>query len=165
LRFPTGYRNKQWVKNVVGVGMSSFFCEPLESTAIAMANSTALCLREALKNQHVGVDLLRDRLNRSQLQLAQSVLEFVQMHYTLTQRRDSAFWRDYQAQGLAEHQRLWMEHYTKAPQGKRFDMADVKAVFGEFGMFCNLSYAMMFYGYGIKPAALGVSQVSAAAIA
>jgi hypothetical protein len=44
-------------------------------------------------------------------------------------------------------------------------MADVKAVFGEFGMFCNLSYAMMFYGYGIKPAALGVSQVSAAAIA
>jgi hypothetical protein len=58
-----------------------------------------------------------------------------------------------------------MEHYTKAPQGKRFDMADVKAVFGEFGMFCNLSYAMMFYGYGIKPAALGVSQVSAAAIA
>ena len=165
LRFPTGYRNKQWVKNVVGVGMSSFFCEPLESTAIAMANSTALCLREALQNQHVGVDLLRDRLNRSQLQLAQSVLEFVQMHYTLTQRRDSAFWRDYQAQGLAEHQRLWMEHYTKAPQGKRFDMADVKAVFGEFGMFCNLSYAMMFYGYGIKPAALGVSQVSAAAIA
>jgi flavin-dependent dehydrogenase len=153
LRFATGYRKQQWVKNVIGVGMSSFFCEPLESTAIAMANSTALCLREALQNQHVSVELLRDRLNRSQRQLAQSVLEFVEMHYTLSKRSDSSFWRDYQAKGLTEHQRAWIERYSHAPGGKRFELADIKQVFGEFGMFCNLSYAMMFYGYGIKPAA------------
>ncbi len=152
LRFATGYRKQQWVKNVIGVGMSSFFCEPLESTAIAMANSTALCLREALQNQHVSVELLRDRLNRSQRQLAQSVLEFVEMHYTLSKRSDSSFWRDYQAKGLTEHQRAWIERYSQAPKGKRFELADIKQVFGEFGMFCNLSYAMMFYGYGIRPA-------------
>jgi hypothetical protein len=109
-------------------------------------------LREALQNQHVPMELLRDRLNRSQRQLAQSVLEFVEMHYTLSKRSDSTFWRDYQAKGLTEHQRAWIERYKHARSGKRFELSDVKQVFGEFGMFCNLSYAMMFYGYGIRPA-------------
>lgn len=153
LKFPTGYRKQQWVKNVIGVGMSSFFCEPLESTAIAMGNSTALCLREALNNQHVDINILRTRLNDSQYELATSVLDFVEMHYTLTEREDSVFWKDYKNKPLTAAQEHWIELYTKAPNNKRFLLSNIKSVFGNFGMFCNVSYAMMFYGYNMKPAA------------
>jgi len=156
LRFPTGYRKRQWVKNVIGIGMSSFFCEPLESTAIAMANSTALCLREALINQHVDLDLLRTRLNNSQHELALSVLDFVEMHYTLTEREDSNFWQDYKNKPLTDFQTQWLDLYSKAPNKKRLNLQDIKSAFGDFGMFCNVSYAMMFYGYNIKPAQIEV---------
>jgi len=152
LKFSTGYRKQQWVKNVIGVGMSSFFCEPLESTAIAMANSTAMCLREALINQHVDVSILRTRLNDSQYELAKSVLDFVEMHYTLTERTDSSFWQDYNNKPLTSAQTNWIDLYHNAPKGNRLLLQDIKSEFGNFGMFCNVSYAIMFYGYDIKPA-------------
>jgi len=154
LRFSTGYRKRQWVNNVVGIGMSSFFCEPLESTAIAMANSTALCLHEALQNQHLDVNILRDRLNGSQYELALSVLDFVEMHYTLTERDDSSFWQDYKNKPLKDYQKHWIELYSNHKDNTYFRLDDIKEEFGNFGMFCNVSYAMMFYGYDIKPARL-----------
>lgn len=151
LKFKTGYRKRQWVNNVVAIGMSNFFCEPLESTAIAMANSSALCFREVLQNLHVPLDITRDRFNDSQWQLANSVIDFVEMHYTLTQRQDSEFWQDYYNKPFQPHQQEFIDIYRKSANNKTLDSQTIKECLGRYSMFCNLSYAMMFYGNGLLP--------------
>jgi tryptophan halogenase len=92
LRFETGMRRRQWVRNCVAVGLSGGFLEPLESTGIHLIQRAVLRLMRMLPLHAVSE---RDRMEFNE----QSELDFVQirdfliLHYKATNRRDSAFWR------------------------------------------------------------------------
>lgn len=93
LKLNVGYRETQWVKNCVAVGLAGGFIEPLEASGIGLIEIAAYLVgylfpfngafepMARLYNQ-----LMRDRYER--------VVDFVKMHYCLSQRGDSQFWID-----------------------------------------------------------------------
>jgi tryptophan halogenase len=93
LTLELGYREVQWVKNCVAVGLSGGFLEPLESSGIGLIETAAYLLGflfpadGALEpTARLFNDLMRERYAR--------IVDFIKLHYCLTQRTDSRFWLD-----------------------------------------------------------------------
>lgn len=107
VRFRTGRRHKAWVRNCVALGLSSGFVEPLESTAIHLIMIAATRLIQLFP---FGPDCTaqRDRFNQLSQDEVEQVRDFVILHYHLTERDDSEFWRYLRAMEVPDtlHQRL-----------------------------------------------------------
>ena len=88
-----GYRETQWVHNCVAVGLSGGFLEPLESSGIGLIETAAYLVAQlfpfdgemAPAARHFNA-FMRERYAR--------IVDFIKLHYALTQRTDTAFWRD-----------------------------------------------------------------------
>ncbi|MDN4501518.1 tryptophan 7-halogenase [Alteromonadaceae bacterium BrNp21-10] len=101
LGFKTGRRHKSWHKNCIAIGLSSGFLEPLESTSIHLVTTALLRLMKLFPFAGKSV-LLAERFNQeTQLEL-ETIRDFVILHYHLTQRDDSQFWRDYRNMPVPE---------------------------------------------------------------
>ncbi|WP_294324409.1 tryptophan halogenase family protein [uncultured Sphingomonas sp.] len=92
LRFTTGARRKQWHRNCVAIGLSGGFMEPLESTSIHLIQRAVLRLIRLFP--HGGVQPADvAEFNDQQLQDMEQIRDFLILHYKVTDRRDSPFWR------------------------------------------------------------------------
>jgi tryptophan halogenase len=92
LRFTTGRRRKSWIKNCVAIGLSSGFLEPLESTSINIIENSVGWLLQHFPDRDFQ-PALADEFNRLVSRRYESVRDFIVMHYKITQRDDSEFWR------------------------------------------------------------------------
>lgn len=113
LRFTTGMRSAAWVGNVVALGLSSGFIEPLESTAIHLVQNGIQRLFALFPEGRVN-PLERDEYNRGMRALYEDVRDFVILHYKATQRDDTPFWRYVRdmpvPDSLARRMELWRLH-------------------------------------------------------
>jgi len=94
LRFTTGHRERFWVHNVVALGLSSGFLEPLESTSILLIQRGLKQMIDVLKPGVPPAAPAVDMYNRSMAKMFARIRDFIILHYCLTERRDSQFWRD-----------------------------------------------------------------------
>jgi tryptophan halogenase len=92
LRFKTGMRNKTWVKNCVALGLANGFIEPLESTSIHLMMTAVTRLIEDFPFDGCH-DALVKRFNDKSRQEFEHIRDFIILHYHVTERDDSAFWR------------------------------------------------------------------------
>jgi len=93
LTLEVGYREQQWVKNCVAVGLSSGFLEPLEASGIGLIEVAAYligCLFPA--DGHTAP--AAQQFNAMMCARYERIVDFIKLHYCLSQRSDSAFWRD-----------------------------------------------------------------------
>ena len=92
IKFATGRRKRAWVGNVVALGLSSGFLEPLESTSIHFVQSALERLVAFFPTRRMDAEL-RDAFNRHTEEEWLQVRDFIIAHYHLTEREDSEFWR------------------------------------------------------------------------
>jgi tryptophan halogenase len=138
IRFDPGYRETQWVKNCVAVGLSAGFFEPLEATGIIMIEVAAGMIAEFFP--HAGrIDASADLFNRLMRQRCEKIVNFLKLHYCLTQR-DEPFWRDNTAEDtIPGDLRAMLDMWTHRPPS-RFDfLTDVET-------FPYFSYQYILYG-------------------
>lgn len=90
--FEPGYREAQWVKNCVAVGLSGGFLEPLESAGIVLIEAAAAMIAELFP--HSGpIDAPARRFNQLMAARYDNIVNFLKLHYCLS-RREEPFWRD-----------------------------------------------------------------------
>lgn len=91
--FKVGYREKAWVKNCVSIGLAGSFIEPLESTGLYLSDLATVMLAEHFP---WGGDMepYAYRFNRIMANRFYEILDFINMHYCLTKRDDTEFWRE-----------------------------------------------------------------------
>ncbi len=89
-----GYRERFWQGNCVAIGLSQGFVEPLEATGILVYDATARMLADTFPaNRHV-MGIAADQFNRHTRYAWDRVIEFIKLHYCISRRNDSEFWRD-----------------------------------------------------------------------
>ena len=89
-----GHREHFWKNNCVAIGLASGFLEPLESSSIVLVELSAKLLAEQMPACREVMDIVARRFNDVTLYRFGRIIDFLKLHYVLTQRTDSAFWRD-----------------------------------------------------------------------
>ena len=143
LRMRVGHNRRAWVHNCVSIGLSSGFVEPLESTGIYLVEMGLMHLLHLFPSRRME-PRLRDEYNRLMAAQYAEALEFLVLHYCLSPRRDTPFWRAAAEEcvlpdGLAEKLELWAQTWPN-------DALHSPALFPEFSVCCMLS------GFGRLPA-------------
>lgn len=112
IRFQPGHRREFWHRNCVAIGMSSGFIEPLEASALVMVELAAGMIAEQLPPTRDVMDVVARRFNGKFLRHWNQIVEFLKLHYVLSARDDSPYWRDNRAaasipEELSEQLVLW----------------------------------------------------------
>jgi tryptophan halogenase len=140
--FAPGYRERQWVKNCVAVGLSAGFLEPLESTGLVLIEAAVGMIAEMLP--HSGpMDAPARRFNELMTTRFDNIVNFLKLHYALSQRPEP-FWRD-NANPATIPARLaeLLEQWRLRPPG-RFDFVLDTETFAFF------NYQYILYGMGFR---------------
>jgi tryptophan halogenase len=91
LRFKAGRRTKAWEANVIAIGLSSGFLEPLESTSIHLMQHGIQKLLSLFPSRGISA-VERDEYNRYMVNSYEPVRDFIILHYFANERPDP-FWR------------------------------------------------------------------------
>ncbi len=118
-----GRGRNAWVKNVIAVGLSGGFIEPLESTAIHMIDTSIRWLTTYFPDNDYA-EPLRARFNKLVSSLYDEVRDFICLHYALGNRTDDQYWIDAREaldvpDSLAENLELW-RHTLPGPYDLEF---------------------------------------------
>lgn len=145
LTFNPGYREKFWHKNCVAIGISAGFIEPLEATALVLIELSAQMISEQLPANRAVMDILAKRFNEKFAYRWQRIIDFLKLHYVLSQRSDSAYWQDHRdpasiPASLQELLQLWR---YQTPW--KYDTLQVDE------MFPAPSYQYVALGMGMAP--------------
>ncbi|HEY9023633.1 MAG TPA: tryptophan halogenase family protein [Burkholderiaceae bacterium] len=143
LRFTTGRRRKAWVRNCVALGLAAGFVEPLESTSIQLIMDGVGRLIENFPDLDFAPQLA-DEYNRRIAFQYESIRDFIVMHYKLTARDDSAFWRHCAAMPIPDS----LHH-----QIELFRSSGRVAIVDRDG-FAEPSFISILFGLGVEPRAV-----------
>lgn len=143
--FEPGYRQQFWVKNCVAVGLSGGFIEPLEASALALIEQAASIISDQLPVNREIMSVVARRFNDRMLYHWERVIEFLKLHYVLSQRDDSEYWRDCRdlatcPRGLKDKLVVWQQQSPWHDDAPRVDE-----------LFPSASYQYVLYGMGFRP--------------
>ncbi len=140
LRFTTGKRKKQWSKNVVSIGLSAGFLEPLESTSIHLIQLAIGRLLDFLPNRSFD-PTMETEYNRLMDLEYERVRDFLILHYHATQRDDTPFWNYVRTMAIPDTLSHKME--TFRARGVVVNYRD--------GMFLDASWIAVYLGQRVIP--------------
>ena len=112
ISFAPGHRERFWHRNCVAVGMSAGFIEPLEASALVMVELSARMISEELPANREIMGIVSRRFNEKFRYRWARIIDFLKLHYVLSRRDDSDYWRDNRSRAsipdrLLESIELW----------------------------------------------------------
>jgi 2-polyprenyl-6-methoxyphenol hydroxylase-like FAD-dependent oxidoreductase len=146
IRFQPGHRREFWHRNCVAIGMSSGFIEPLEASALVMIELAAGMIADQMPPTREIMDIVAQRYNRKFRRHWNQIIEFLKLHYVLSERDDSPYWRDNHATAsipdkLSEQLLLWR---YRSPWHQDAEAVDE--------LFPTASYQYILHGMGFRSA-------------
>lgn len=141
IRFRTGTRRAHWHRNCIAIGLSSGFIEPLESTSIHLIQRSVMRLMQMFPRGPVHQPDV-DEFNRQTAYETEHIRDFIILHYHLTNRTDTPFWRHVRSMDVPESLRHRMRLFAET--GRVFRANDE--------LFAENSWTQVMLGQGITPA-------------
>ena len=125
INFKVGRRHQNWAGNCVAIGLSGGFVEPLESTGLYLSDLGAVMLAEHFPYDDSHMEAMAFRYNRIMSNRFYEVLDFINMHYCMTKRTDTAFWREVQKpEHITDRLKAKLAYWKmKPPSASDFDDA------------------------------------------
>lgn len=144
LKMKVGRCKQPWIGNCLAIGLAAGFIEPLESTGLHLINVGIRMFASHYSSETS--DALRDNYNRKMAGVFDDLKQFIVLHYCLTDRDDTAFWR--RAQRSAEHLPQ-LTSLLSVWQNKVCDFMDLAG--GYTSTFNDENYRYVLYGMGYLP--------------
>ncbi|MEW9799264.1 tryptophan halogenase family protein [Alteromonas sp. CYL-A6] len=145
IRFTPGYRETTWVKNCVAVGTSAGFFEPLEASALVMIELAAKHIASQLPADMSALPAVARHYNRAFSAKWQRIIDFLKLHYVLSERRDSEYWRAMTSpDSMSEQLHDWLVQWRQRP-------ASIEDFMYSDELFPLASYMYILYGMGLAP--------------
>lgn len=147
LQMKVGRLENSWTQNCLAVGLAQGFLEPLEATALHIVVATALEFVQAFEaggysSRH------RDAFNASIAARYEGIRDYIVAHYRLSQRSDTAYWRE----NAANHR---LSDNLKRMMTAWFRQQDMLAAndeaYGGQRYYANASWHCLFAGLGNFP--------------
>ncbi|UXN06723.1 tryptophan 7-halogenase [Bartonella sp. HY761] len=149
MQFDPGHYENVWCKNVLAVGLSSGFIEPLEATSIGHMLKVLERFENIVNDGHgiIGENTI-DTFNQDNQAGWGEMKDFLRLHYD-TSREDTPFWQDAKnAKRSTEYQDLCEVLKTRMP---RFVDLEAYADFAWQPMFNTTSWIMVGAALGVIP--------------
>ena len=143
LRFRAGVRRRQWAGNVVAIGLSAGFLEPLESTSIHLIQLAIGRLLGLFPDRRFDPALAAE-FNRTMAIEYDRIRDFLVLHYHATERDDSPFWNDMRGLTIPDSLAERLEAFRR--RGIVVNYRD--------GMFLDASWVAVLLGQRVLPAAI-----------
>jgi tryptophan halogenase len=140
IKYKTGVRRKSWVKNCVAAGLSAGFIEPLESTGIHLFQKAVVRLLQMFPTDGI-VEQSVDEYNTQTQEEALNIRDFIIMHYHVTEREDTQFWRHTKNMEIPDSLRRRLELFKETGQ----------IVKRHGDLFAETSWAQCLIGQGLIP--------------
>ena len=141
LRFRSGRRRNSWKNNVIAVGLSSGFLEPLESTSIYLAQMAITYLIEMFPLDGAIDGRDRDEFNRLVDMEYDRIRDFLILHYHATSRDDSEFWNHVRTMEVPDTLKGKMELWRETGRIEKYSD----------GLFYDASWLAVYIGQGVLP--------------
>ena len=93
IKWKTGRRKESWKDNVISIGLSAGFIEPLESNGILAIHNNLLTFLRVMDDRENITQYMRDTYNNSCNQAFDEFASFIGIHFSLTQRNDTPYWQ------------------------------------------------------------------------
>lgn len=143
LSFTPGYRTEFWYKNCLAIGMSAGFIEPLEASALAMVELSLAMLTEEFPQNRAHMEMVSKRFNKRFDYRWQRVIDFVKLHYVLSERSEDYWLAQRAPETLPDALKDWLALWQyQAPS--RHDFIENEEVFS------STSYQFVLYGMQFK---------------
>lgn len=140
LSFKAGRRRRMWDKNVIAIGLSSGFLEPLESTSIHLIQSGIAKLLALFPDGGCDPHTAR-QYNRVVAEEIESVRDFLVLHYHSTAGKTGPFWTRCSAMPLPESLVDKEEHFARSG----------RIVLSSDELFKDASWFAVLLGQGHRP--------------
>ncbi len=140
IRFTTGRRKAFWAGNCIGLGLSTGFIEPLESTSIGLIQSGLTRLLAHWPD--TGFDATTIAAANAEFNAEmERIRDFIILHYKATSRDDSALWRYVRDMAIPDSLRHQIEAFTERGEIVRYPHDPFEAP----------SWLAMYAGFGLTP--------------
>jgi tryptophan halogenase len=140
IKFRPGQRRKTWVKNCIAMGLASGFIEPLESTSIHLIQRGIIRLMQLFPGTGIKQSDI-DEFNQQANSEIEHIRDFIALHYHVTNRQDTPFWRACRAMEIPPSLKHRIELFRET--GRVFRVPNE--------LFAENSWIQVMLGQGIVP--------------
>ena len=141
IKFKPCQRKQTWKGNVVSIGLSSGFLEPIESTSIHLIQRSVVRLMQMFPADGVRQSDI-DEYNAQCQREIQHIRDFIILHYHVNNRTDSQFWIDCREMSIPASLKHRIDLFRET--GRVFRVPDE--------LFAENSWIQVMLGQGIMPA-------------
>ncbi|WP_086738421.1 tryptophan halogenase family protein [Erythrobacter colymbi] len=139
--FTAGVRDRLWEKNVIALGLSGGFIEPLESTSIHLIQTGISKLLWLFPDKRCTATE-RDEYNRLMREQFDYIRDFIVLHYKATARGDTPFWLQMRDMPIPDSLARKIDLFREKGRILRYD----------HDLFDIPSWVAVMLGQGIVPA-------------